>query len=223
MELKKIESVIFDLDNTLYDEEKFYYQYFKIFCKKFNFSFNKFIKSFDIKKEIFKVNILKKALIKIGKFNHINHEKSFKLLIDFNCKIKLFNGAKQTLNFLKKNKIKIGILTNGSVKIQKKKIKVLNIKNKIDKIVYAGNFKRQKPFSQSFIKILNVLKAKSINSIFIGDNYNTDIIGAKKIKMYTIMYSSKKRVKNNKNIDKVAKNFFEIKKILKKLIVDNSK
>ena len=114
-------------------------------------------------------------------------------------------------------------MTNGTVKIQKKKIKILNIKKKIDKIVYAGNFKRQKPFKQSFIKILNFLKAKSHNSIFIGDNYNTDIVGAKKIKMYTIMYSSKKRVKINKNIDKVAKNFFEIKKILKKIVIDNSK
>ena len=121
MELKKIESVIFDLDNTLYDEGKFYYQYFKIFCKRFNYPFNKFIKSFDIQKEIFKINILKKALIEIGQYNNINHKKSFKLLIDFNCKIKLFNGVKQTLDFLKKNKIKAGILTNGSVKIQKKK------------------------------------------------------------------------------------------------------
>ena len=63
MALKKVDAVIFDLDNTLYNEEIFYYQYFKIFCKKFNYPFKKFLLMFNISQEIFKVDILKPRLV----------------------------------------------------------------------------------------------------------------------------------------------------------------
>ena len=219
MALKKINAVIFDLDNTLYNEEKFYYQYFEIFCKSFNYSFKKFLLEFNIKKEIFKNDILKNALIKIKKYNRVNHNKSFKLLITFNFKIELFKGVLKTFDFLKKNKIKIGILTNGTVKIQKKKIDNLRIKNKIDQIIFAGNFKKQKPFKYSFIKIIKLLKVKPENTIFVGDNYNTDILGAKNLNLFTIHYSKKKRI--DKNVDKVALNFSNVKKILEEFTTYN--
>ena len=207
MALKNIDAVIFDLDNTLYSEEEFYFQYFKIFLVKF-----------DIKKQIFKIDILKNALLKIGKFNHINHDKSYKLLISFKCKLKLFKGVSEILNFLKKdNKIKIGILTNGSAKIQKKKITNLKITKKVDEIIYASNFKKQKPFKYSFIEILKLLKANPKKTIFVGDNYKTDITGAKKLGMFTIHYSKKNKVKKNKDVDKTAKNFQEVKMIFKYL------
>lgn len=218
MALKNIDAVIFDLDNTLYSEEEFYFQYFKIFCKKFNYSFKVFLVKFDIKKQIFKTDILRNALLKIKKFNCINHDKSYKLLISFKCKLKLFKGVLETLNFLKKdNKIKIGILTNGSAIIQKRKITNLKIKKKVDEIVYASNFKKQKPFKYSYIEILKLLKANPKKTIFIGDNYKTDMIGAKKLGMFTIHYSKQNRVKKNIDVDKVAKNFQEVKMILKYL------
>ena len=169
MVLKKISAIIFDLDNTLYSEEKFYYEYFKIFCKKFNYPFKKFILKFNIKKQIFKIENLKNALLRINRYNKINHDKSFKLLISFKSEIKLFKGVLNTLSFLRKNNIKIGILTNGSIQLQKKKIKDLNIAKKIDKIVYAKKFKKQKPYSYSFIGILKLLRIKPHDVIFIGD------------------------------------------------------
>ena len=216
MVLKKISAIIFDLDNTLYSEEKFYYEYFKIFCKKFNYPFKKFILKFNIKKQIFKIDILKNALLRINRYNKINHDKSFKLLISFKSEIKLFKGVLNTLSFLRKNNIKIGILTNGSIQLQKKKIKDQNIEKKIDKIVYAKKFKKQKPYSYSFIGILKLLRIKPHDVIFIGDNYNTDMVGAKKLNLYTIHFS--KKGKTGKNVNKVAKNFNEIKNILKKFI-----
>jgi putative hydrolase of the HAD superfamily len=223
MALKKVDAVIFDLDNTLYNEEIFYYQYFKIFCKKFNYPFKKFLLMFNISQEIFKVDILKSALLKIKKNNINNHDKSYKLLINFKCEIKFYNGVLQTLNYLRKNKVNIGILTNGSVKIQKKKIKNLKLKTKVDKIVYAGNFKKQKPFKDSFVKILKSLKVKADNTVFIGDNYKTDIIGAKKLNMFTIYYSKKKKAQSNKESDLVANNFDDVTKILKLLLSQNLK
>lgn len=223
MALKKVDAVIFDLDNTLYSEEIFYYQYFKIFCKKFNYPFKKFLLMFNINKEIFKVDILKSALLKIKKNNTNNHDKSYKLLINFKCKINFYNGVLQTLNYLRKNKINIGILTNGSVKVQKKKIKNLKLKTKVDKIVYAGNFKKQKPFKDSFVKILKLLKVKADNTVFIGDNYKTDIVGAKKLNMFTVYYSKKNKVQSNREADLVANNFNDVTKILKLLLSQNLK
>ena len=217
MGLKRIDAIIFDLDNTLYSEEKFYYQYFKIFCKHFDFSFKKFLLKFDIKKEIFKINILKSALLKIKKYNKRNHDKSYNLLISFKCEIKLFKGVLETLNFLKKNKIKIGILTNGSIKIQKKKIKSLKINDKINKVVFAANFKKQKPFKYSFVKIMTLLKVNPNNTIFVGDNYKTDILGAKKLGLYTVHYSKNKKV--DKNVNANAESFYRLKKILKNLLM----
>ena len=139
--------------------------------------------------------------------------KSYKLLISFNCRLKLYRGVLQTFSYIKKNKIKIGILTNGSVKIQKKKILSLQLKNKVNKIVYAGDFKKQKPYKESFIKILKLLKVKSENTIFIGDNYKTDIVGAKKLNMFTIHYT---KIKNDKRYtDLCVENFHDLQIILK--------
>ena len=212
MAIKKVEAVIFDLDNTLYSEKKFYHQYFKFFCKRFEYPFKKFLLNFNIQNEIFKEDILKRALIKIKRYNKKNHDISYKLLTSFKFKINFFSGVLQTLVYLRKNKINIGILTNGSVKIQKKKVINLKLKNKVDKIVYAGNFKKQKPHKDSFIKILKLLNTKSKNTVFIGDNYKTDIVGAKKLKMFTIYYSKKN---NNRHSDLIAKNFRDIKRIFK--------
>ena len=103
------------------------------------------------------------------------------------------------MKFLKK-KYKLGIVTNGDIKIQKNKIKSLKINKYFDKVIYARSCKREKPFKYSFEKIIKYFKCKKKNVLFIGDNYNTDIIGAGKFGLKTVHLSNNSYKKNTQHI-----------------------
>lgn len=56
-------------------------------------------------------------------------------------------------------------------------------------IVISGELGYKKPSSQIFETALNKLSAKAEETVFVGDSYKTDIIGAKNMGMKTILIS----------------------------------
>lgn len=220
----KIKAVIFDLDDTLYPEEEF--------VKSGFFSVSEYLaqKYKLYKKKIFQ--ILKREFEKGVRGKNFNlllenlnlPKKELKKLISIyrhhRPKIRLFPDAKKILIYLKKKKIKLGLITDGPVSMQRNKINALKIKKYFNVITFSDKFgkKFRKPNTLPFKITLQKLKTTPKEVVYIADNPKKDFIGARKLKILTFLVerpsSLYKFVKiNSKNKpDFLIKNLLELKK-----------
>lgn len=98
-------------------------------------------------------------------------------LIDYNRN--LVDGAEKWCNDLKNDGIKCIIVSNSS-----KKAKVSEVAKKLDVdfIMFA-----KKPLKSGFKRALDLLDLKPAEVAVVGDQLSTDIIGAKRMKMFSIL------------------------------------
>lgn len=190
-----IKAVIFDLDNTLYDENNLVKAVCEEFCQFHKLQphlissilqdrfrvrsqdiFGDWLKSFDFytperKEELFSL------------YSTLPQNK-------FRSPLKLYNDAIDFLNFLTCKNLKLGILTNGRLSAQKHKIHLLGLEHSPwgFHIEYARSRGKEyeKPHADAFLRILNALKLNADECIFIGDNPLTDIKGANNAGIYSI-------------------------------------
>lgn len=182
---KQYKVVVFDLDNTLYDEKKYLFSVYKEIGKyvskktkgcaekysdflinEFNMCgrsklFNKFLIYFDLTEIIYLedlLNILRNHVVPLFMFNKVN----------------------ELINFLIDNDIGIYILTNGNIEQQKNKIKNLHIQIKFPniKIVYANAYEpKPSPYCLNKIRLECCVDCNAI--LMIGDS-NVDFLAAQK-------------------------------------------
>lgn len=218
-----MKAIIFDLDNTLYNVEQYYLGAFKeiaeYLSKKYNFS----------KQEIYKrlVNLWRG---KTSMYSHLFDDllDFFELGNELGNVIKIFNNYDgelkpypdviQTLKESKKRNYKLGILTDGNVERQKRKIKSLGIIQFFDIIIFTKEINNPKPSEIPFQEAINKLKITPQKSFYVGDNPLIDFEGAKKVGMKTV------RVLKGefKNIPKNEFVYYEIKEFKGLLEVVNN-
>lgn len=204
--------VVFDLDNTLYDEKQYFDAVFKNFCKKYNIPYNtSFLTQYAHSngQDIFKDFLLN---TQIG-YSQQYHNELFDIYCTLSHPLSLYSDASEILQYLQNKNITFAILTNGPVLAQKNKIKNLNLEH-LD-IFYAREEGKQyeKPHKQAFYKVLNCYP-NATQSFFVGDTLETDIIGAKNAKMFTIYIN---RDCTKKSINQIAdleiENLNELRKL----------
>ena len=185
------DSIVFDLDYTLFNESSYINK-----CLNSSNLFKKKIKlCYELR--VNSKNFIKDTLQKNNCYNKKNSNIIFNILKKKKIKITLYSGFLSLLKILRRKGIKIGILTNGNPLIQKNKIKNLKIEKYFDTILFAKKFNIEKPNKKSFYKILKILESDPKKSIFVGDNEDNDIMGAKSIGMKTLWINHKKVKANN--------------------------
>jgi len=98
-------------------------------------------------------------------------------LIDFDKNME--EGTKEWCEDLKKQGIKFCILSNSN--------KVEKVKKVAEELGIAYFYFGTKPFKRGFKKAINYLGENSENIAAVGDQIFTDIIGANRCKMYSIL------------------------------------
>lgn len=98
--------------------------------------------------------------------------------------VELFPGVRQMLSSLR-SKYRVGLLTNGSAEMQRPKLEHLGIASAFDAVVLAGEEGVYKPASEVFDILLDRLNAKAEVTLFVGDSYEMDIVGAHRAGMRT--------------------------------------
>ena len=98
-------------------------------------------------------------------------------LIDFNKK--MLDNVEKSCEELKLQGIKICILSNSD---KKEKVEMVANKLKIP-YIYFG----MKPFKRGFKKALKILEEENKNTAVVGDQIFTDVIGANRCKMFSIL------------------------------------
>ncbi|MGF1636723.1 MAG: YjjG family noncanonical pyrimidine nucleotidase [Cyclobacteriaceae bacterium] len=103
--------------------------------------------------------------------------------------------ALDLLNYLKP-KYTMHILTNGFIDVQKVKISSAGISPYFQHIITADLEGNRKPNKEIFLHALNISSAKLEESLMIGDNPDTDILGAINVGMDCVYYNPQKRKHN---------------------------
>ncbi len=92
-------------------------------------------------------------------------------------KSKLVDGAIPLLDYLK-SKYKLHILSNGFVEVQYKKLRNSGVEHYFDTIILSEEAGANKPHRSFFDYAMKMSGAVLGDCIMIGDNFDTDILGA---------------------------------------------
>ena len=185
-----IKAVIFDLDDTLYEEKEFVMSGFKAvseyISEKHNLENSKILKilQHDFEKGLRKknFNVLLQKLNLTGE----SADNLVKIYRKHLPALTLFSDAEHILPKLK-SEFKLGLMTDGHITTQENKIKALGIKDNFNAIIINDLAKGiSKADKQPFSDILSQLKIEPENTVFIGDNPLKDFAGAKSLGIHTI-------------------------------------
>lgn len=204
-----IKAVIFDLDNTLYSYDRCnQYAYLKL---------QEWGASQNIKESQFRT-VLSQAREQVKKqldynyaarHNRVLYFQKFAEILGMNPfttapemyhiywnsfleKAVLFDGAAEFLHKLKQSSVKTAICTDMTAHIQFRKILKLGIENDIDCMVSSEETGAEKPSAVMYTLTAQKLHVNPKNCIYIGDDYQRDMAGAKNANMIPIYFSEKK-------------------------------
>ena len=98
----------------------------------------------------------------------------------------LFPDATQTLSCLRISGLKLGLITNGSVRMQSRKLECLALAPMFDTILISDAEGISKPDPQIFHRALERLNTSPARSVFVGDHPEVDVAGARAAGMQAI-------------------------------------
>lgn len=184
-----IKAVVFDLDHTLFDR----YATFKEMILNTPYSELPFKESLSKEQIIDLMIYADKHYIYYGWDRVIEYYKSANCLSSaadtdsfFNKYIAPmflkfavpFDYAIPTLNTLKSMGLKIGLITNGSIKVQSRKLEMLKLDNIFDRVLISEEVGENKPHRKPFDVMAQRLNLPANEIAYAGDNPINDIMGA---------------------------------------------
>lgn len=184
-------AVIFDLDNTLYDIAQYNCGAFQAIAQYLssNYSLSSDLLYCRLVDIWYKRTSMYPKLFDefLDEFNLISElQVVIKIFNSYDGHLQLFSDVLPTLKKTQKMKFKIGLITDGNLERQKRKMKLLNIDKLFDVVIFTSELQHPKPSEIPFVKMLNILKINPESSYYVGDNPYIDFKGAKKVGLKTI-------------------------------------
>lgn len=235
-----IKAVLFDLDNTLYDDVPATNEakkgVFKIVKNYYDIDFEKFLEVYELSKD----EIHRELAGTASSHNKALYFQRFIEKMDKGIKpsvilemydafwnsfldnIRLDDGVIDVLKFIKKKGLKTGLITNLTTHIQLRKIKRLGIEEFIDVLVTSEEAGAEKPRAIMFLKASNRLNVLTKESLMIGDSVVSDVEGSNAVGMKSVLINRNKTnvddLKGYEKPDYVINNILELKDIIKDLM-----
>lgn len=186
-------SVIFDLDNTLYDEMEYVKSGFRFVSSYLSSKYNLnneevFSQMIDILEKDGRGSIFNTLLERIGLYS----EEIIHLLVylyrSHVPEIKLYDDVLSVFNSLRDLNFRIGIITDGRASVQKNKVAALDLEKYVNIIIYTDKlgFENWKPSTIPYKIALELLNSSPDESFYIGDDPYKDFLGPQLMGMKTI-------------------------------------
>jgi putative hydrolase of the HAD superfamily len=125
----------------------------------------------------------KESFPQIGRELALSVELTERLMNDYRARFPatctLFPGVTQTLASLRSRGLRLGLITNGSAVMQGGKLDALALRSKLDAILISETEGVHKPDAEIFRRAATRLNTASSQCVFVGDNPDADVRGAK--------------------------------------------
>lgn len=182
--------LVFDLDDTLYEEITFVksgFRYVSYFLEKtFKVNAESIYQELILELELGRGKIFDNVLQRHSIYSKNNVKSCISIYRKHFPEIKLYTDAIDCLNRFKN--YPIYIVTDGNKIVQQNKINALGLNDKVkfSFITHRYGIKNAKPSPYCFIKICEIEKTYPENVIYIGDNPTKDFVGIKHLGFRTI-------------------------------------
>ena len=216
--LYRIKAIVFDLDDTLYPQVEYKRSGFKVVASwladKKGVDSSTVLQSLEAILNQFGASYpymfdRLAELIKIGP--HVVPE-MVRRFIEHKPRICCYDGVIPMLTRLK-NKYRLGILTDGRLIVQQKKIDALGLTDRVDEILCSDLVGLEKPATELFQWFEDAFRLNGENLIYVGDNPHKDFYGANQQEWSTVrVMSGEYRNETSSLIDFCAQ--YEIKSIV---------
>lgn len=195
--------VVFDLDDTLYNEIDFLKSAYKEISIKIGEItlveavdiYTEMLKHFYNNENVFKTIINKYDL-------SISVRELLDVYRNHAPKLKLEDDRVKVLNELKKRGVMMGLITDGRSGQQRSKIKALKLNDWISEILISEEFGSEKPNINNYLHFENLYG--TANYYYVGDNVKKDFITPNKLNWNTICLKD-----NGLNIHKQDTSLFD--------------
>ena len=178
-----IKALVFDLDDTLYNEKDFIESGYQSVSKYISARFG------SEQGDVFAAMI--ETLNKLGRQAVMTEIKKrytdgtlpigdmVSVYREHIPKIRLYPGYFDLLGKLSRH-YKLGIITDGIPEVQERKVRALKLENLMDCIIYTWKYgeEKQKPHPHSFFLMCESLQIDVSHALYIGDNPLKDCTGA---------------------------------------------
>ena len=132
-------------------------------------------------------------------------------------RLKEVQHSREALSTLQKD-FQLGLITNfayapGIYAV----LDTFNLKQFFEKVIISGEVGWRKPSPKIFIYALNSMKIQATNTVYIGDDYKADIVGAKNVGMKTVFIS--KEPEDYQKADVIIETLKELPSTIKELFI----
>ena len=207
--MKDYKHVFFDLDRTLWDFETNSFETLSELAHKYKISekgvvsidefISRYVKINELMWDKYRKGLIDKNTLRYQRFHEIFENygiRDRKLIEDFGndylsvspLKTNLFPHCIEVLHYLNQ-KYSLHIITNGFEEVQHIKIKNCGIGHYFDHIITSERSGFKKPDLRIFQYSMDVVNAKTSNSIMIGDSLEADIVGARNAGIHQVFFN----------------------------------
>ena len=219
-----IKALIFDFDYTLSNRSIALYPMLKDIIKKYLPNLDEIEKEAVVQKlmflDEFGTKSRKSSIEYLASTYHLDIDELQKEFSDLSLRMApltiLDDEAIPLLEYLKKEtNYKLAILTNGYYESQKLKIDSTGIAKYFDYIIMSAKTGYQKPDKRAFDYVIDKLKLKPEECLYIGDVFFNDILGAYRAGMKYVLVNNFRKWRYMEGID-VINHLSMLKEVLKK-------
>ncbi|MDI3508669.1 MAG: putative hydrolase of the superfamily [Clostridiales bacterium] len=190
-----ISALIFDLDDTLYDEIDYVYSGFNNVAKKiasdYGLDSEKVNNALTVLFEQDRRNVFDRLITQLGISCNADYIAEIVAVYrDHRPHISLRQDARAVLDYASEAGYKKGLITDGDSKRQRAKLRALGIEHLFDAIIISGENPGSvgKPNTYPYKKCLALLDVAPDEAVYIADNPAKDFIGAKALGVKTVRF-----------------------------------
>jgi len=230
--MKRVKTIFFDLDNTLFDHNAAERAAHRILFQRYRrrlppeVDFERWLHTYSEENlrlwKQMSQGVVSPSDLRVQRFTHTLRRLGGSALLAEELAVEyvaIYSSQKFTcpnvvpaLEYLG-GRYELGILSNGFAEIQGDKLALLGISDYFRYVIYSDSVGAMKPQPEIFDAALAACGHRPAELVYVGDSYEDDVLGAKRAGWHAIFYNPTRHVIEDGIADAEVADLFELKEI----------